>query len=129
MEDDASVSSVDAVDAVKTMETFRETVEGLDAAINTVDAQLAAIAARLVERPLIDRPAAPVAARAWCEQQGLGPNPTPRQFLEALLRTAHTTDLASRTIRLRPKTSEALGLPETVGWFDVLRAVPRLLAL
>lgn len=131
-ETDSDTECSDPGDALEAMDHFLTEVEAVGATVADVSRRIEAVAARVAAaeaaRGIAETAGVPgEGVRAWCEARGLGPTVTPRDLFRTILETAVTTDLAARTIRLAPETAVALGFPEVVSVFAVIRGLPRLL--
>jgi len=129
---DSDTECSDPGDALEVMEAFCAEVEAVGATVADVSRRIEAVAARVAAaeaaRGIAETPGQPAeGVRTWCEARGLGSTVTPRDLFRTILETAVTTDLAARTIRLAPETAAALGFPEVVSVFSVIRGLPRLL--
>ena len=133
-EADSGSECSDPGDALEVMEAVSAQVDALGPAIADVARRIEAVAKRIdaaaAERPFADTVSVPrsSAVQAWCEAHDVEwATVTPRIFMRRLLETAVATDLAARSIRLAPDTATALGFPETVSVFQVIRQIPELL--
>jgi hypothetical protein len=130
--EDSDTECSDPGDALEVMEAFRAEVEAIGPAVADITRRIEAVAARVTAaeaaRGIAETAGVPTQEiRAWCETHGLGHTVTPRDLFRTILETAVTTDLAARTIRLAPETAAALGFPEVVSVFALIRGLPRLL--
>lgn len=129
---DSDTECSDPGDALEALDHFLTEVEAVGSTVADVSRRIEAVAARVAAaeaaRGIAETAGVPAAdIRTWCEAQGLGTTVTPRDLFRTILETAVTTDLAARTIRLAPETAVALGFPEVVSVFSVIRGLPRLL--